>query len=80
MPATAGASVRPHQKHDGAIALMAAGPATTRARSEAAALRERLHRLADALESLDEEQLAVLHELTLMLERLTALLDTTPRN
>jgi hypothetical protein len=65
---------------DGAIALMARGPATTEARSEIAALRERLHRLASALESLDEEQLAVLHELTAMLERLTALLDDPPNH
>ena len=59
---------------------MAAGSATTRANVETEALRERLQRLADSLELLDEEQLAVLHELTLMLERLTALLDDPPNH
>jgi hypothetical protein len=60
---------------------MAAGPVDTDLRSEiTATLRERLRRFADQLDALDQEQLAVMHELVLLLERLAALPDETPKH
>jgi len=55
---------------------MGAEPAETDPRAEITeTLRERLRRFADQLDALDEEQLAVMQELVLLLERLAALSD-----
>jgi hypothetical protein len=60
---------------------MAAGPADSELRLKiTATLRERLLRFANQLDALDEEQLAVMHELVLLLERLAALPDEIPKH
>jgi predicted HTH domain antitoxin len=55
-----------------AAKLAHASPAET-----AALLRERLERLTETLDSLDQEQLATMSELVAMLERLATLVDET---
>ena len=64
---------RTHDKNDGRGVLVSATPKGRRTYQRAQ--EHRLHHFAEVLESLNEEQLASMRNLTASLERLTLLLD-----